>query len=244
MKQIMIILVMLIFFTTFVSSLEVPDESNTIVINKIDSEHKNTRQFLTDQMNKMKNDGIKEFTTRGDYYEQAYRDITNTFLVKLGFLWLGILIFVVSINRLIQNRTEKKKYDLLKKSLKIDIVNEFYKDSVLVPRPPSLVDTGEIEKQKSEKLKRNIDELGTALESHKENKHEPQKKSFFDKFKKDKQPEPQKETRIMPEVVYQQDIVLNQEKQEPDEDEFDRRVREMQELRELKLLRGQSNGYQ
>ncbi len=132
-KVIIMVMLILVLFSFSVYAVPEVQETNTIIINKIDSEHKNTRQFLSDEMQNMKDSGISEFTKRGDYYETAYRDITNWFLIKLGMIWAGVLLFVMSLNKLFSLMIEKKKYNLYKETIKKEIIDEFNKGAVEIP---------------------------------------------------------------------------------------------------------------
>jgi len=129
-----IVLLLLLFSTTYLcSALELPDEPNQVVINKIDVEHKTTRQFVSNELSKKEEMFLNEFTKRADYYEESYENILRTAVWKLGLLWAGILFFFVSINKVITTKTEEKKYNVLKEALKNDIVRELKFENFKLP---------------------------------------------------------------------------------------------------------------
>jgi len=132
MKKIMIIFILLISIS-FVYSLDVPSEPDTVLINKISNEHKTTRQFFENELNEREKNFLDEFTSRADYYEESYESIMKTTLLKLIFVWAGIFILFVSINQLLRNKLEKKKYNLLKDAIKTDIITELKKELLTLP---------------------------------------------------------------------------------------------------------------
>jgi len=157
MKRIILILVFIIVVSSFGSGLEIPDEPDSVVINKVDQEHKNTRQFITNEISRRESSFLKQLTDRGDYYESSLNDIIRTAIIKLGLIWMGVVFFVTSLNKLISNRTEKKKYAVLKESLKKDIKLELMPE--LVKLPPETLMAGMYQTTKQPKrpiIKRRI----------------------------------------------------------------------------------------
>ena len=134
MKRIMILIFVMLMATMFVSAMEVPDEPNQVVINKIDAEHKTTRQFISSELKNRETEFIGEFTKRADYYEQSFIDLSNKAVLKLGLLWSGILIFFVAFNKYMNTKTEAKKYEVLKNALKKDIIDEINFQSISLPQ--------------------------------------------------------------------------------------------------------------
>jgi len=134
MKKLIIMLLIFVLSTAFVYSVVIPDESNTVIINKIDQEHKNTRQFTANELSKRQAEFINDFTTRADYYEETYHSLMRRAVWQLGLLWTGIMFFFISINKMISTRTEEKKYQVLKEAIKKDIYDEFKADSVVLPK--------------------------------------------------------------------------------------------------------------
>lgn len=132
MKLINIIVFILIIFSFNVVAVEIPNEPSNLVINKIDSEHKNTRLYIQNELTKREKSFMDDFTKRADYYEGSLQDIINKFVFKAGLVLGGIIIFITSLNRLLQNRVEAKKYNVFKKSLKNDIKNEFKDEFALL----------------------------------------------------------------------------------------------------------------
>jgi len=133
MKKITIILAVLILIANFVVAVEIPTEQNTVVINKVDQEHKNTRQFISNEFTRRQDDFLKQLTVRGDYYESAVNEMLRTGVIKLTLAWMGVVFFVVSLNHLISNRTEKKRYGVLKDSIMKDIRLELMPELIKLP---------------------------------------------------------------------------------------------------------------
>ena len=125
MKKIMII-VLLIISMNFVSAIELPEDNmdNQVVINKIDKEHKDTRQFINSEFEKSKIAFFNDFDKRAQYYEMSYQTILQKAVFKLILAWFGTVLLVNGFFHLIRIRLEKKKYNKLKKSLKIDLKKE------------------------------------------------------------------------------------------------------------------------
>jgi len=111
-------------FVSSVNALDVLEESNAPVINKVDIEHKNTRQFFANQLKHEREQIFKDFDARGDFYEEIFYNTIRTAVMKLGILWFGVTLFVVFVNNFIRNRIEKKKYGVLKNAIKNDLMME------------------------------------------------------------------------------------------------------------------------
>lgn len=124
MKNIMIMLIISIFMISFVSALEVPNEPNTIVLNKIDAEHKNTRQFLAKELDNKVKENLNEFTKRADYYEQRYQEITTKMIFNLGLMFGGIYLFLMMANNLMNTRKEKRKFALMKEQIEQELFSK------------------------------------------------------------------------------------------------------------------------
>jgi len=108
-------------------------DANQIILNKIDAEEKATRQYFSTELQRQNAYFISEFTKRADYYEQRYQEIMNNAVLKLGTMWAGIFIVVMSINILIHYWAEKRRYGVLKKALKMDIVRDIKSEYVMIP---------------------------------------------------------------------------------------------------------------
>lgn len=115
-------------------NLVVPEfDTNQIILNKIDTEEKATRQYFSTELQRQNSYFISEFTKRADYYEQRYQEIMNEAVLKLGTMWAGVFIVAVSISSLIHYWGEKRRYAVLKKALKMDIVREVKNEYVMIP---------------------------------------------------------------------------------------------------------------
>lgn len=126
-------LLIFVLSATTICAVELPNEPDTVIINKVDQEHKNTRQFVSNELTKKQMEFLNEFTTRADYYEGTYFALLRQAVWKLGLLWAGLMFFFVSFNKIITLRIEEKKYQVLKESLKIDLINEFKTENIEFP---------------------------------------------------------------------------------------------------------------
>jgi hypothetical protein len=108
-------------------------DTNQIILNKIDTEEKATRQYFSTELQRQNSYFISEFTKRADYYERRYQEIMNEAVLKLGVMWAGIFIVSVSITSLINYWAEKRRYGVLKKALKMDVVREIKNEYVMIP---------------------------------------------------------------------------------------------------------------
>ena len=127
MKQIMLtIIFMLLLCVGLVSAVSVPENNldNQIVINKIDKEHKDTRQYISSELSKSDKEFFNEFDSKATYYESSYKSIIRKAVFMLIIAWGGVVLFVNGFFHLIRIRLEKKKYNKLKESLKIDLKTE------------------------------------------------------------------------------------------------------------------------
>lgn len=133
-KAIMIIVALVIVAFSVVGQTNVPQDVNVQLATKVQQEHATTRQVLMNEMDKKVNTGIEEFTKRADYYEQAYRDVTNTFILKLALIFAGIYLFMMAFGHLLNTRQEKKKYDVLVEAVKKDILSQIKTEHISLPR--------------------------------------------------------------------------------------------------------------
>lgn len=108
-------------------------DSNQVILNKIDTEEKATRQFFSSELQRQNAYFISEFTKRADYYEQRYQEILNEAVLKLGMMWAGVFFIAVSFSSLLHYWSEKRRYGVMKKALKTDIVTEVKKEYVIIP---------------------------------------------------------------------------------------------------------------
>lgn len=141
MNKIITIILITVFFSTFVIA-QAPnpnDEQTATIIQKIDNEERNTRQFITTELDKRQNEFLTQFTDRADYYEGSVNDMINSFLIKLGMLFSGVMFFSLALLNIIRNRTEKKKYQILKDSLKKDLLVELKKEHIEFPEKDILL---------------------------------------------------------------------------------------------------------
>lgn len=108
-------------------------DSNQIVLNKIDTDGKETRQYFSTELQRQNAYFIAEFTKRADYYEKSYQDLLNNAVLKLGTMWAGIFIVAVSVSSLLNFWAEKRRYKYLLKSLKLDVVRQIKSEYVMIP---------------------------------------------------------------------------------------------------------------
>lgn len=181
---IIITLMILVSFNVLSATAPTPDfDSSGVIINKIDTEAKNTRQFLSNELTKREESFTNEFTKRADYYESAYQDILNKAVLKLGLFWSGIMIFFLSLNKIMMTRAEKKRYAVMKEAIKKDIIAEFNTDKIKVP-------VEDINMMK---------ELKEELSPKKKEKKE--KKGFFSRKKKDKESKESKDIEELKKLI-------------------------------------------
>jgi UDP-N-acetylglucosamine transferase subunit ALG13 len=135
MRKIIIInIIILVLMSIPIYALEVPDEPDVVILNKIDSEHKATRQYLQNELGKREKEFLDEFTKRADFYENTFEDIIRKTVILLSMAWAGVVFISMSIQRLLSNKAEKKRYAVLKEALKHDIINEFKSINYVLPQ--------------------------------------------------------------------------------------------------------------
>lgn len=151
MRWIKIMLVLLLLTTTIVlgaTPTPVPTSNPTItpqpvltpqtdtsqlVIQKIELESKETRQFFATELQKNNAYFLSEFTKRADYYERAYQDILNNAVMKLGVFWCGIFLTLTCLQMMLNYWAEKRRYAVLLKALKLDTVRQIKQEYVMIP---------------------------------------------------------------------------------------------------------------
>jgi len=116
-----------------VSAIDIQDEPDVVVLNKIQQEHAATRQFFVNEMNSKIKVFTDDFTERADYYEASYERLMNKAVIMLGLMWLGVSLFTGFFSRWLFSRAEKKKYEVLKQSIRRDLLNEM---AVVRQEPP------------------------------------------------------------------------------------------------------------
>ncbi len=127
--SILIIMIIIINgFIVFGANPNLPDEPSNTLINKIDSDHKNTRLYMKNQLIEREKSFTTEFTKRADYYENALDDMIKLFIFRVSLVFGGIIVFVSAVNHLIKNKLEKKRYAILLESIKTDVKNDFGKN--------------------------------------------------------------------------------------------------------------------
>ena len=174
--NISILIIMIIIINSFIglgANPSLPDEPSNVLINKIDSEHKNTRLYMKNQLIESQNAFIDEFTKRADYYEGALDDMINKFILKVSLVFGGIIVFVSAINQLIRNKLEKRKYAVFLESIKDDIkldINKNMKDYLQLPEN----DINEFNK---------LNDLNQPQPIQKPNIEQKKKSNIFSKFK-------------------------------------------------------------
>jgi len=192
MKKIMIMILLVMFSSLVISVVAqpVPEDVDTMTANKVSQEHQTTRQYISNELTKKEKIFFDEFTKRADYYERSYEEIMTGTVIKLGLLWAGILIFFVSFNKLVQTKTEKQKYAVLKEAIKKDIITDFQKDRVVMPEEDiKLAD--ELKKQNVTKqqhgflanlLKKKEKDIEKEKEKEKKEKEELEKKERLERL--------------------------------------------------------------
>jgi hypothetical protein len=139
----LILLFGLILFSTFVFGIDVQPEKDTATISVIQQEHKNTRKFFSDELERQKKDFFNKWDDRANYYENTVDRMLTTTTWKLALLWGGILIMFVSFQSFLKIRMDKAKYDKFKDNVKEEIMKE-----LKIPSPPKTESIKEIPKEK------------------------------------------------------------------------------------------------
>jgi hypothetical protein len=124
MKRLILLLLGLILFSNLVLGLDAPKDTNTAVQSQIVQEHKNTRKFFSDELERQKKDMFDKWDDRADYYERTFDDMITNTVWKLALMWSGIMIMFVSFSAFLKTRMENRKYDKLKKNIKEELVKE------------------------------------------------------------------------------------------------------------------------
>jgi hypothetical protein len=133
-KQAIVILVLISISVTAQVTSEVPKDTNVAVISKIQQEHQTTRQFFANEMTRINNENMAEFTKRANYYEEQFRDINNATIIKMGLLVGGIYLFLSSFSYWLRSRVEKRRYAVLRKTLGDDIKADIKKETMQFPK--------------------------------------------------------------------------------------------------------------
>ena len=126
--KILIFMVMIFCFSFIAYAVPVEDVHETMtkseIFTKIDDEHKNTRKYFTDEMNRQRTQFYKEIDNRGIYYENEFKKMLMETYVRLGLVWGGVVLFVLSLSHILKLKLERNRYNNLRKSL----ISELRKD--------------------------------------------------------------------------------------------------------------------
>ena len=107
----MIILTIILFSNVVLA--QVPEDIDTTTLNKINTEHANTRKFFSQELVRQREVFFKEIEDRAIFYENEARDLKRNMFWQLGLMWAGVVLFVFSINSFLAIKMERMRTDLL-----------------------------------------------------------------------------------------------------------------------------------
>ena len=111
-----------------------PTPTDVATANKISQEHKITRQYITKEMDKQREEFFEQLDDRANYYEKTADDMLSNAVYRLGFLWTAVVFVVFGINNFLRLKLEKRRISRLKKALKDEILND--RNPFLPPKAP------------------------------------------------------------------------------------------------------------
>ena len=131
-KKIVLLVFVLLVCSSFVLSAPVErvDEQITKVetFSKIDEEHRNTRKYFSDEMTRQVNEFYEAIDDRGLYYENEFNKMLMTTYLKLAMIIAGAILFSVAIGHVFRLKTERVRFNKLKKHLSEEIILELRKE--------------------------------------------------------------------------------------------------------------------
>lgn len=118
------IMIMVVLLSSITLGAVQPQETDPVLLTKISDEHRNTRQFITTMVETKQDEFFAQFMKKGDEYQATFNDMIDSAVIKLGFMWGGILMFFLALDQTLKLRLEKKRYNVLKEAIKADLIKE------------------------------------------------------------------------------------------------------------------------
>jgi hypothetical protein len=103
-----------------------PADVDTAMFQKIDLEHKNTRQFFSDELSRQRLEFYNQFDERARYYETEFYDALNTAVYKLSLIWGAMVFVIVGLSNMLRISLESRRYKRLKETVKDELRVEMY----------------------------------------------------------------------------------------------------------------------
>jgi len=129
-KVVFFIIIMVVLVSGFVYSAPVEDihdqMTKTEVFSKVDEEHRNTRKYFTDELSRQRDNFYKEIDDRGLYYENEFKKMLMETYFKLGMIFAGVVIVSVAISHIFKLKTERARFNNLKKCLVDELKLELF----------------------------------------------------------------------------------------------------------------------
>lgn len=124
------IIVVFVLSSGFVFSAPIEDihdqMTKTEVFSKVDEEHRNTRKYFTDELSRQVNSFYTEIDDRGLYYENEFKKMLLETYFKLGMIFAGVVVVSVAISHIFKLKTERVRFNNLKKSLVDELKLELF----------------------------------------------------------------------------------------------------------------------
>lgn len=103
-----------------------PTDVDTALFQKIDLEHKNTRQFFSDELSRQRLEFYNQFDERATYYETEFFDALNTAVYKLSLIWGAMVFLIVGLSNMLRISLESRRLKRLKETIKDELRVEMY----------------------------------------------------------------------------------------------------------------------
>jgi len=182
------IIISLILLSSIVLGQAVPPDVDTSTINKITSEHANTRKFVSQELVRQREVFFKEIEDRAIYYEDEARALKKRMFWQLGLSWAGVVLTVVGIYAFLSIKLEKVRTDLLSRRVGEEIARQITRMQPVTETQPQ--PQPEVANTQTEKKPTILVSAETLRAKQQETK--PQKKSWSEK-RADKKAEKRKQ---------------------------------------------------
>jgi hypothetical protein len=137
-KKIYIGLILIAFAMQCVTAQTAPSppaDINIAVMQKIDQEHKTTRQFFSTELTRQRDEFYKSFDDRAAFYEQEFFDTLNSAVWKLSLLWGAIVLSIVGLSNMLRITLERKRFRRMKQAIKDELKVEMHLATPPKPSP-------------------------------------------------------------------------------------------------------------
>lgn len=130
MRLIMLSIMLILCSWFVIGQAEVPVDVSTTQHKLIQQEHANTRTFMSDEFQRQKDQMLKDFDERANYYENEFNSTVSTAVYKLTLLWAGVVLVIMGLSTFLRLRFERRRYDKLKTSVADYVLREKEKEKV------------------------------------------------------------------------------------------------------------------